>query len=131
MQKLLQAMPVVVNPCQTDSDIFFEQVARILSVLKHYTTSELKSLYAEDKLFVFCDAGRAVAALHLEPKPSNVCEVITLATDSARLRCGYAEKLLLKFVSSGHKFTQIELKVDENNTAAVNLYRKMGFREVF
>jgi hypothetical protein len=131
MQKILPAMPAVVNDCQTDSELFLEQVAKILSVLKHYITSELKTLYAEHKLFVFCDAGMPVAALHLEPKSRDVCEVITLATDSTRLRCDYAEKLLLKFASSGHKFTQIELKVDENNTAAVNLYRKMWFSEVF
>jgi ribosomal protein S18 acetylase RimI-like enzyme len=131
MQKLWQATPAIENDCQTDAETFFEQVASILRVLKPYTVNELKSLYAEHKLFVFCDAGVPVSALHLEPRSADRGEVITLATEFTQLRRGYAEKLLLKFVSSGHSYKQIELKVDGNNTAAVNLYRKMGFREVF
>ena len=131
MYKVLNVAEARADDCVPSSDTFFEQTSSILGVLKYYSTDTLRTLYAEKKLYVYCETGVPVAALHIEPSSDSVCEIITLATDSTKLRRGYAEKLLeIFFVWVYPRIDKVDLKADEQNTAAINLYKKLGFEVV-
>lgn len=131
MQKILYSSKNLVDTCNTNIDEFFTQVANVLNVLKQYPIDYLSLLYSDERLYVYCESEKPLAALHIEPKANSVCEVITLATDSSRLRQGYATKLLKAFFIWAHpRFDKVELKVEEQNTAAIKLYQSLGFETI-
>ncbi len=104
-------------------------IANILSCLKPYSQSALEGLYEDDKLYVRHLNDIPVAALHLEVAPKGECEIITLATHSDCLRQGHASALLsavLRLVASHYK--TVYLRVDEANTGALELYKKLRLK---
>lgn len=114
-------------PNITEMDL--EHVADILSNLKSYSISELQRLYEDNKLHLRHLNDRPVAALHLEEAGAGVCEVITLATHPDDRRQGHANALLeavLKLVAA--QYHTVFLRVNEANTAALELYHCAGFK---
>ena len=106
-----------------------ERVRDILKILKTYSVAELASLYLNKRVCVHCEDNIPVAALQLGPSAQGTCEIITLATDSSQLRKGYATKLLRKaFQEVAAHSGEMGLKVNEKNTAALNLYERLGFQ---
>lgn len=75
-------------------------------------------------LFVTLDNG-VKAVLHVAPYEAGL-EIVPLATVQTHLRRGYAAALLKTFLDANPE-TYVALKVDSENTAAVRLYRRVGF----
>ena len=102
-----------------------EQIQSILGILKHYNLQALEQLDQAGTLLAVRD-GDVKAALHVETKGMDGLEVITLATDSAARRCGYAAKLLQNLFVK-HPGATVFLKVDMTNDAAIRFYERAGF----
>ena len=102
-----------------------EQIQSILGVLKHYSLGALEQLDRADALLAVRD-GDIKAALHIEAKGSDGLEVVTLATDPAARRRGYASVLLHELFAK-HPGMNVVLKVDVTNGAAIRLYERAGF----
>lgn len=106
----------------TEADL--ETTQAILAPLKCYTVPELQRLLALHQLFVFRDNG-VKAALYVTPQEGKL-EVVTLATIPTHLRRGYASALLKTFLAA-HPDTEVILKVNVENTPAIELYERVGF----
>ena len=100
-------------------------VQAILTPLKRYSLEELERLSHAGQLYVHKHNG-VKAALHTAPYGRTGLEVVTLATAPAHLRRGYASALLKTFLSANPN-TDVALKVNVENTAAVSLYERTGF----
>ncbi|MBR5676374.1 MAG: ribosomal protein S18-alanine N-acetyltransferase [Neisseriaceae bacterium] len=57
-------------------------------------------------------------------------ELHLILTDMAHRRQGYAEKLIQSFVAKNPHIRRIILEVRKSNTAAINLYKKQGFKAI-
>lgn len=106
----------------TEADLGATQA--ILAQLKPYSVRELERLADTKQLYVAKDNG-VKAALHSAPYGAGL-EIITLATAPTYLRRGYASALL-KTLLKANPNTDVTLKVNVENTAAVGLYERTGF----
>lgn len=113
-----------ISEVQTLTKADLKATQAILAQLKPYSVRELAGLAATEQLYVTKDNG-VKAALHAAPYGVGL-EIITLATAQAHLRRGYAVALLRTFLDANPD-TDVALKVDSENTAAVRLYRRCGF----
>ena len=102
-----------------------EAAQAILAQLKSYSLRELEHLAATGDLHVLQDNG-VKAALHTTRHGREGLEIIALATAQTRLRQGYASALLETFLDA-HPNTDIVLKANLENTAAIKLYKRAGF----
>ncbi len=102
-----------------------EQIQSILGILKHYSLAVLEQLDRAGSLVAVRDED-VRAALHVEAKGWGRLEVITLATDTAARRRGYASALLQELLVK-HSGATIFLKVETPNEAAIRLYERVGF----
>ena len=115
---------VAVSVAQTTEDDL-KTVQTILAPLKHYSKLELEQLARTGQLYVHKDNG-VKAALHAAPYRHKGLEIVTLATAPTHLRRGYASALLGTFLESNPN-TNVTLKVNIENIAAVGLYERTGF----
>lgn len=106
----------------TEADLGATQA--ILAQLKPYSVRELAGLASTKQLYVAKDDG-VKASLHAAPYGAGL-EVVTLATAQAHLRRGHAAALLRTFLDA-NPYTDVTLKVNVENTAAVGLYERGGF----
>ena len=102
-----------------------EQVQRILGDLKDYGLETLERLDRAGALAAVWDED-VQAALHVETKGAEGLEVVTLATDPAARRQGYASALLQNLFMK-HPGVTVVLKVEVTNEAAIRLYERAGF----
>ena len=107
----------------SETDLNAVQV--VLAPLKRYNVRKLEQLAHTGQLYVHKDNG-VKAALHAAPYGRAGLEVITLATAPAHLRRGYASALLETFLDANPD-TDVTLKVNVENIAAVSLYGRTGF----
>ena len=111
------------TPQLTEDDL--ETTRAILAQLKPYTVRELEYLAETGDLHVLKDNG-VKAALHTTRHEREGLEIITLVTAPTQLRRGYASALLKRLLDA-HPSTNMVLKVDIENTAAIKLYERAGF----
>lgn len=102
-----------------------EDIRNVLGVLKHYSLAELERLDRAGALLAVRDGG-VKAALHVEMRGADRLEIVTLATDPAARRRGYASALLRKLFVK-HPGVTVFLKIDVTNEAALRLYERAGF----
>lgn len=109
----------------TKSDL--EATQAVLSQLKLYSLRELEHLAGAKQLYVLKDNG-VKAALHATPHEAGL-EVVTLATSPTHLRRGYASALFKTFLDA-NPGTNVKLEVNLENTAAIGLYKNVGFTRI-
>ncbi len=113
-----------ISDVQTLTETDLKATQAILAQLKPYSVRELAGLAATKQLYIANDNG-VKAALHAAPYGAGL-EVVTLATAQAHLWRGYAAALLQTFLDANPS-TEVFLKVNAENTAAVRLYENVGF----
>lgn len=72
------------------------------------------------------------AAILLVSVVVDEAEILTLATHPNLQRKGYAQSILREMIADLQQtnIRSIFLEVSENNTAAISLYNKLGFKEI-
>lgn len=105
-----------------------EQIRSILGVLKHYRLATLEALGRAGSLVAVRDED-VRAALHVEARGQGGLEVVTLATDPAARRCGYASALLQNLFAK-HPGVSVSLKVEVTNDAATRLTNGSGLSKM-
>ncbi len=108
-----------------------EAVRGILGSLRQYEPEQLERLLNEGWTRVLEVEGAPVAALHVQEKGHDQLEIVALSTRADALRRGHARALLRQLVhdATGH-FERIGLQVNAENTAAIGLYRQLGFQSL-
>lgn len=76
------------------------------------------------------EGSRALIALVLFRVQDLVWDIVMLATDPGRARKGDMTHLLKDLIARKPADTELWLEVHEANLAAINLYKKLGFRQV-
>jgi [ribosomal protein S18]-alanine N-acetyltransferase len=78
------------------------------------------------------DHGGAILGFSLSRLVAGEAELLLVAVDHARRRCGIGRLLVEKVADEArnHGATTLFLEVRENNSAARNLYRTLGFIDV-
>ena len=102
-----------------------------------WSDGELAKLMANDAYFCLVarkkgKADKPPTAFIMVRTAADEAEVITIATQKSARRKGAARQLLEAAIRrlQADRVTSFFLEVDENNAAAINLYRKLGFIQV-
>ena len=76
--------------------------------------------------------GRAITGFVLLALAADEAEILTVAVAPSERRQGIGERLMRKALqfASGDRVSSVFLEVEDTNTAAVSLYRKIGFKQV-
>ncbi len=115
-----------------------EAMARLHTMSFHrpWNDGEFRSLLNETTIFGFIarpvgNAGKAVGFV-LVRLAAGEAEILTLAVDKAERRNGIGISLVETVLRDLHQLraTTLFLEVDEQNSAAVGLYKRLGFIQV-
>lgn len=95
----------------------------IAEMLKTPSISGMVARLADKKTIIAFLISRSVA---------KEAEIITIATAPNARRTGAGKSLMQEFIreSLTNRLTEMFLEVDENNIAAVTLYKSLGFKKV-
>ncbi|HTQ83924.1 MAG TPA: ribosomal protein S18-alanine N-acetyltransferase [Pseudolabrys sp.] len=105
----------------------------VASFRRGWSEDEVERLIAERNVIVHRAVdGRALRGFIMSRLASDEAEILSVAVASAAQGRGLARKLLDLHLRrlAGLGCRAIFLEVDENNAAAIRLYRRAGFREV-
>ena len=81
-----------------------------------------------NKTFLYVDDDKLVGFIHIQDLNGEV-DIINIVIDENYRRHGYASKLL-EYVINYASNRPIFLEVNDQNTNALNLYKKYGFTEI-
>jgi len=102
-----------------------------------WSDGELAKLMANESYFCLVTrqkgkADKPPVAFIMVRTAADEAEIITIATKKSARRKGAALQLLEAVIRrlQGNRATSLFLEVDENNAAAIQLYRKLGFKKV-
>lgn len=114
----------------------YEAIAEIhgLSFPRGWSTSEIMDLALQDSvtLIVARQVGSksgSVAGFNLIRQAADEAEILSIAVRPKLVKQGLGEKLMREALLRlhGDRINSLFLEVDEENTAAVHLYKKLGF----
>ncbi len=98
---------------------------------------EFESLLAQDAYFCLVarkegNVDKPTSGFILVKSVLDEAEIISIATKQSARKKGVAQQLLSAAVRklSADRTTKLYLEVEAGNTAAINLYKKAGFREI-
>lgn len=104
---------------------------------KGWTDGEFAKLLTSKNYFCLVarkkgQADKPPSAFIMIRKVADEAEIITIATKKSARRKGVARQLLEAAIRKlqADRITSLFLEVDENNTAAIGLYRKLGFKKI-
>lgn len=81
-----------------------------------------------NKTFLYVDDDKLVGFIHIQDLNGEV-DIINIVIDENYRRCGYASKLI-EYVINYASNRPIFLEVNDQNSNALNLYKKYGFTEI-
>lgn len=123
------------NPSHLDS---------ILGILKSHESKDFERFglkmspaqvdhsLAKDMTFGYFDEDRLLAFILGRKVDQDIFEIDMTMTNKSDLKKGYMEKLfqeLIAHLKGAKNFYKVWLEVHEENTPALNFYKKMGFTE--
>ena len=105
--------------------------------VRPWAESEFESLLLQDTVFGFVAVEEGLAKAKpcgfiLARRAAGEAEILTVAVSRSFRRRGIGRMLLdaVLRVLHAERIASLFLEVDENNAAAIALYRRLGFREV-
>jgi len=107
------------------------QIIEILSELKHHSKSEILDLVQDERIAVIKKNGNIIGT-SLVNLNDNSIDIVEIAIKNSYRNQGFGKELLegvLHLYYDKHPSTFFKLKVEKENIAAIELYRKVGFRE--
>lgn len=125
------ATPVVVEAASKDS----AGIAALhgASFRRGWSDTEIEGLLAERNVVAHVARdGRRIAGFVMSRTAADQAEILSIAVASGWRGRGLARDLLITHLRrlAGLGARQVFLEVDENNTAAIRLYRRAGFQDV-
>lgn len=103
--------------------------------VRPWSEEEFSALLGQEAVFGFKAAGRRpgrIAGFVLARHAAGEAEILTIAVARSLRRGGIGRSLMDAVLRHLHheRTESVFLEVDENNAAAIALYRRLGFREV-
>ncbi len=105
---------------QLHKSLFIEDCTSFFENLKTKPYYKIYAVEQDDKLVAYC----------IITELGGECEVINIGVSPNARRCGVATRLL-NFVLADCKGKKVFLEVCHKNLAAINLYKKCGFKQIY
>ncbi len=120
--KLLEELYEIEKQCFKQEAFSKQQIAYLLT---DYNAISLIACVDDDL------AGFAIARIDIK-RTNSYCHILTVDVKPSHRRKGVAQKLLheIESILKAKGIREIRLEVREDNTAASNLYQKLGYRQV-
>jgi len=136
LESFMSQTPVVVEKA-TDADFPFLADIHGESFNQKWTDGDLQKMGANENNTCLLirtkgSAGKPPLAFIIVQAVADEAEIITLSTSKAHRRKGFAQYLVEETIRrlQADRVKSLFLEVDENNTSAVEMYKKLGFQQV-